>query len=241
MTQPTRTRHHTAEPPEDVVLGVDTHKNTHVAAVTTTTGAMLDTRSFPTTQEGYRQLLAWARAFGQLQRADVECTGSYGAALTRYLHSECITVIEVNQPDKATRRRRGKTDAIDAATAAQAVLSGRATANAKTSDGPVEAIRMFKMAKGFAIKSRSQAINQLKAVLVSADPALRESLSSFRVATDRVTGSMPATHEAPVPLGEVFEVSTHGHRSRVGSVFCRTRPASRPGRVGHHAHRHPRG
>lgn len=59
------------------------------------------------------------------------------------------------------------------------MLSGRATANAKTSDGPVEAIRMFKMAKGSAIKSRSQAINQLKAVLVSADPALRESLTGL--------------------------------------------------------------
>ncbi|MGW4981944.1 IS110 family transposase [Streptomyces mirabilis] len=177
MTQPTRPRHHTAESPEGVVLGVDTHKDSHVAAVTTNTGVLLDTRSFPTTQQGYRQLLSWARSFGQLQQAGVECTGSYGAALTRYLHSESVTVIEVNQPDKATRRRRGKTDAIDAAAAAHAVLSGRATATAKTSDGPVETIRMFKMAKGSATKSRSQAINQLKAILVSADPALRESLT----------------------------------------------------------------
>nr|WP_232789696.1 transposase [Streptomyces jeddahensis] len=114
-----------------------------------------------------------------MQRAGVECTGSYGAALTRYLHREGITVTEVNQPDKATRRRRGKTDAIDAAAAAQAVLSGRATAAAKTTDGPVETIRMFKMAKSSAIKSRSQVINQLKAVLVSADPALRESLAGL--------------------------------------------------------------
>ncbi|MEU1466178.1 IS110 family transposase [Streptomyces sp. NPDC005727] len=168
-----------AETPEDVVLGVDTHKDSHVAAVTTIAGVMLDTRSFPTTREGYRQLLSWARSFGRLQRAGVECTGSYGAALTRYLHSEGVTVIEVNQPDKATRRRRGKTDEIDAAAAAHAVLSGRATATAKTGDGPVETIRMFKMAKGSAIKSRSQAINQLKAILVSADPALRESLTGL--------------------------------------------------------------
>ncbi|WP_331745636.1 IS110 family transposase [Streptomyces mirabilis] len=179
MTQPTRPRHHTPEPLEDVVLGVDTHKDIHVAAVITTTGVLLDTRSFPTTENGYRQLLDWASAFGRLQRAGVECTGSYGAALTRYLHHEGITVTEVNQPDKATRRRRGKTDAIDAAAAAQAVLSGRATATAKTSDGPVEAIRMFKMAKVSATKSRSQAINQLKAVLVAADPALREALSGL--------------------------------------------------------------
>ncbi|MFT9474363.1 IS110 family transposase [Streptomyces sp. 11-1-2] len=135
MTQPTRPRHHTPEPLEDVVLGVDTHKDIHVAAViTTTTGALLDNRSFPTIEDGYRQPLAWACTFGRLQRAGVECTGSYGAALTRYPHREGIAVTEVNQPEKATRRRRGKTDAIDATAAAQAVLSGRATAAAKTGE-----------------------------------------------------------------------------------------------------------
>jgi hypothetical protein len=66
-----------------------------------------------------------------------------------------------------------------------------------------------------------------------------ETLSVFRVATGRMTGWPPATHEAPVPLREVFDVSTHQRRNLVGSVSCRTRPASRSGRVGDHAHRHP--
>ncbi|MFI1368907.1 IS110 family transposase [Streptomyces griseochromogenes] len=83
--------------------------------------------------EGYRQRLSWARAFKRLQQAGVECTGSYGAALTRYLHHEGITVTEVNRPDKAARRRHGKSDSLDAAAAARAV-SGRATATAKTTD-----------------------------------------------------------------------------------------------------------
>ncbi|MFJ5221182.1 IS110 family transposase [Streptomyces sp. NPDC088354] len=179
MTQRTDPRHHATDLSEEVVLGVDTHKDSHAAAVVTTTGALLDNRAFPTTGEGYRQLLSWARSFGRLQRAGVECTGSYGAALTRYLHSEGLTVTEVNQPDKAIRRRRGKTDAIDAAAAAHAVLSGRATAAAKTTNGPVETIRLFKMAKTSAVKSRSQAINQLKAILVAADAALRESLAGL--------------------------------------------------------------
>jgi transposase len=87
-----------------------------------------------------------------------------------------IAVIEVSQPDRATRRRLGKTDAIDAESAARAVLAGQATASAKAGDGPVEMIRMFKLAKASAIKARTQAINQLKAVLVGADPALREKL-----------------------------------------------------------------
>lgn len=164
---------------EEVTLGVDTHKDVHVAVVLTTLGAVAGTRSFPTTAVGYQQLLDWARTFGLLQRAGVECTGSYGVGLTRHLHRAGIEVIEINQPDRSDRRRRGKTDAIDAEAAARAVLSGRATAMAKTGDGHVEMLRMFRLAKDSATKSRSQAINQLKAVLVRAEPALRDALSGL--------------------------------------------------------------
>jgi len=179
ITQPTAPCHVTADAEEDILLGVDTHKDVHAAALITTLGAVLDGRSFPATAEGYRQLLSWAHSFGILRRAGVECTGSYGAALTRHLRAEGIEVTEVNQPDKAARRRHGKTDAIDAEAAARAVLSGRATATAKTSDGPVEMLRLFKLAKGSAIKSRTQAINQLKSVLVCTDAELRESLAGL--------------------------------------------------------------
>lgn len=92
-------------------------------------------------------MLAWARGFGAVHRAGVECTGSYGAALSRHLHAEAVTVIEVNRADRGNRRRRGKTDTIDAEAAARAVLSGRATAIAKASDGHVQMLRMFKLAK----------------------------------------------------------------------------------------------
>ncbi|MCA1707160.1 MAG: IS110 family transposase [Actinobacteria bacterium] len=164
---------------EEVILGVDTHKDLHVAAVITALGALRESKTFPATAAGYQALLAWAETFGTLRRAGVECTGSYGAALARHLRAAGIKVIEVNQPDKATRRRRGKTDTLDAESAARAVLSGRATASAKTGDGPVEMLRIFKLAKASAIKARTQTINQLKAVLVAADPQLRETLSGL--------------------------------------------------------------
>jgi transposase len=164
---------------EEVILGVDTHKDIHVAVVISGVGVLLDSRDFPTTATGYRELLRWARAHGAVQRAGVEGTASYGAALARMLHCEGILVIEVNQPDKAHRRRRGKTDALDAEAAARAVLSGRATAIAKAGDGPVEITRMLKLAKTSAVKSRTQAINQLKAVLVGADPAPREHMAGL--------------------------------------------------------------
>jgi transposase len=165
--------------PDEVVVGVDTHKDVHVAAVLTALGVLQETKTFPATAAGYQALLAWAGTFGILRRAGVECTGSYGAALARYLRAAGVEVIEVNQPDKATRRRRGKADTLDAESAARAVLSGRASGSAKAGDGPVEMLRMFKLAKSSAIKARTQTINQLKAVLVAADPQLRETLAGL--------------------------------------------------------------
>ncbi|PBC70324.1 transposase [Streptomyces sp. TLI_235] len=164
---------------EEVVLGVDTHKDVHVAAVITSLGASLAHQEFPTTALGYRQLVIWARSFGTLRRAGVECTGSYGAALARVLRREGIDVVEVNQPDRATRRKRGKTDAIDADAAARAVLSGRATTTPKTADGPAADMRVLRLAKESAVKARTQAMNQLKAVLLAVDPDLRESLAGL--------------------------------------------------------------
>ena len=164
---------------EEIVLGVDTHKDQHVAAVLTVTGLVVAHAAFPATASGYRRLATWACSFGLVHRAGVEGTGSYGAALARHLAAEGFLVLEVNRPNRALRRRRGKTDVIDAENAARAVLSGEATATPKSADGPVEALRMFKVAKDSAIKARTQAINQLKALLVSADPGLRERLAGL--------------------------------------------------------------
>ncbi|MER6270339.1 IS110 family transposase [Streptomyces sp900105755] len=169
------------DPPvrHEVVLGVDTHGEVHVAAVVSPLGKVLGTESFPATAAGYRRLLVWARKLGTVRRAGVEGTGTFGAGLSRYLLAQQVQVYEVNRPDRTARRLLGKSDPLDAQAAARAVLSGRAKARAKTGDGPVHSARMFKLAKDSAVKARTQAINQLKAVLVIADPALRERLSSL--------------------------------------------------------------
>ncbi|MEV8393511.1 MULTISPECIES: transposase [unclassified Streptomyces] len=179
MPQSTLPAQRVPDPAEDVILGVDTHKDVHVAAVITTLGASLAQQEFPATAAGYRQLLSWGRSFGVLHRAGVECTGSYGTALTRSLRKEGIDVVEVNQPDRATRRKRGKTDAVDADAAARAVLSGRATTVPKNGDGPAADMRVLRLAKESAVKARTQALNQLKDVLLAIDPDLRELLTGL--------------------------------------------------------------
>ncbi|MCX4671134.1 transposase [Streptomyces sp. NBC_01381] len=166
-------------PGGEAVLGVDTHRDAHVAAVLSVNGVVLATDEFPATAAGYRDLLKWARKSGVVRRAGVEGTGSYGASLSRYLLAQGVDVLDVNRMDRADRRRRGKSDPLDAQNAARAVLSGRARARAKAGDGPVQVARMYELTKVSAVKARTQAINQLKAVLITADPALREELAGL--------------------------------------------------------------
>ena len=102
-----------------VVGGVDTHKDLHVAAVVDDQDRVLATHCFATTRQGYRQMLAWMRSFGAVQRVDIESTGSYGAGLLRFLQQASVEVLEVTTPDKHDRRRRGKNDDLDAQDAAR--------------------------------------------------------------------------------------------------------------------------
>jgi transposase len=159
-----------------VTGGVDTHADVHVAAAVDQVGGVLGTASFPTTPAGYRRLLSWLRSHGDLVSVGVEGTGSYGAALARHLTEQGVTVLEVSRPNRQVRRRHGKTDVVDAIAAARAVLSGEATATPKSHDGPVEALRLLKMLQRSANKARTQALNQLRAVVLTAPEELRQRL-----------------------------------------------------------------
>src|ERR1044071_3404589 len=115
-----------------VIGGIDTHKDLHVAAVLDLAGIVLGTESFATTRAGYRALLRWMRAYGEVREVGIEGTGSYGAGVTRHLHEAGVTIVEVDRPDRSDRRRRGKSDTLDAENAARAVLAGRRTTTPKT-------------------------------------------------------------------------------------------------------------
>jgi transposase len=163
--------------PRRVTGGVDTHADVHVAAgLDSATGRLLGAESFPTTAAGYAALLDWLRSFGEVDRIGIESTGSWGAGLARHLRVAGVAVIEVDRPDRKARRFEGKSDPTDAEAAARAVLSGRATGAAKTKDGLVEAVRALEVVYRGAVKDRTRAINQFKALLVSAPEALRGAL-----------------------------------------------------------------
>ena len=162
-----------------VVVGVDTHLDEHVAVVIDQPGVRLAERHTPANSYGYRELERWSQDLGEVRAFGIEGTGSYGAGLARFLSGRGFTVVEVNRPDRSARYRKGKSDPTDAEMAARAVLAGVANATPKPGEGDVEMIRMLKSTKDSAVKARTQAVNQMKALVVTAPAGLGETLDGL--------------------------------------------------------------
>ena len=161
---------------QTVIVGVDTHKHVHVAVAIDTCGIRLGDRSCAADSDGYQQLITWAERHGRVAAFGIEGTGSYGAGLARAVRRAGHQVLEVNRGDRRTRRIAGKSDTVDAETAARSVLAGQSTAIPKTADGAVEMMRHLKVARRTAVKARTSAMITLKPIIVHAPPVLREAL-----------------------------------------------------------------
>ncbi len=153
--------------------GVDTHADVHVAAAIDDNGALLGIESFPTDEAGYRRLGEWLVGFGPVIRVGVEGTGSYGVGLARHLHTVGVSVVEVDRPNRQRRRRLGKSDPIDAETAARAALSGSAKVTPKRRDGAVEQIRVLLVARRSARMQRTATLNQLRSIVLCGPDEVR--------------------------------------------------------------------
>jgi transposase len=162
-----------------VVGGVDTHKDLHVAAVVDERDRVLASQSFATTRQGYRQMLAWMRSFGEVQRIGIESTGSYGAGLLRFVQTVGIEVLEVTTPDRHSRRRRGKNDDLDAQNAAHAAFAGQRTVTPRSRDGMVESLRVLSACRKTAVAARRVALQLIQNTIVCAPDGLREVLRSM--------------------------------------------------------------
>lgn len=159
-----------------VYLGVDTHSDAHVGVALDEAGRRIGELSVLNSEAGYAELLGWALGFGYPVAVGVEGTGSYGAGLSRFLRAKGLLVVEVNRTSRQHRRRYGKHDAGDAEAAARAVLAGTASGEPKGADGAAESLRALRVARRSAVKARTQAANQLHALLSTAPDELREGL-----------------------------------------------------------------
>jgi transposase len=225
----------------DVIGGIDTHADTHHVAVITTTGARLGDAAFPTTAQGYRDLLAFVTGLGRVTTIGVEGTNSYGAEVTRFLRQVGVRVVEVIRPARQIRRQRGKSDPIDAYAAAHAVLAGHDLPTPKHANGDVEAIRVLTIARRSAIKARTAASAQIKSLLVTAPDALRARFRdlSDRDLLDRLSAVRPGPAIAGVEAATLHALRHLARRHRVlteeiaqletdlDTIVTRTAPALR--------------
>ncbi|MEU5262091.1 IS110 family transposase [Amycolatopsis sp. NPDC021455] len=187
----------------EVIGGVDTHLDTHTAAVIDPVGRILGTAQFPADTAGYAALLSWMHQFGRPARVGVEGTGAYGAGLARLLHREQVTVIEVDRPARKTRRFQGKSDPIDAIAAARTALAAEHPTIPKLRDGRIEALRTLRVARRSAVDQRADTQRQIRALIVTAPDPLRNQLRGLKapalIATcaawhpDRTDTASPAT------------------------------------------------
>ena len=164
------------------VIGIDPDRDRVTASVvdTATTGEQA-TAVFETTRKGYEQLLKWADEHTQTTGRvwSVEGTGSYGAGLASYLTSRGEWVTEFNNPTPTADG--AKTDTLDARRAARQTL-GRPWPSTPRARGEREALRVLETTRRGAITARTSAINELKALLVTAPVDLRDQLRDLNTA-----------------------------------------------------------
>jgi transposase len=161
-----------------VAIGIDTHRDEHVAVAVDRLGQRLGALAFTVDEAGFAQIAAFARSFGEPVFA-IEGTGSYGASLARSLLAEGFAVFECERP--ARRRRKDKNDLIDAELAARRLLSDQPLALPRTGSER-EQLRLLLLERRSATHARQQAVNQLKAAIVTLDPPLRRQLGRLRPA-----------------------------------------------------------
>ena len=164
----------------DVVIGVDTHKQTHSAAVVSTTGVVIDRLTVTADPKGCRRLVDFGTRHGKKRVWAVEGTGTYGAGLTTALLSRGERVVEVERPKRPPRRGGVKTDDVDAVRAARQALSGEPWAEPRCR-GDREAIRVLLVTRAQVVDFRKRTITALHALVTTAPDSLRQRLRDLPV------------------------------------------------------------
>ncbi|MET9418729.1 IS110 family transposase [Streptomyces klenkii] len=160
----------------DGVIGVGTHRDTLAAAVVSPVGAVLETTDAPAHGRGYRRLLDFARQHVPGRRCwALEGTGSYGAGLAAFLEDAGERVIEVCRPKRPPVRGGRKTDMLDAIRAAREALATEHVIQPRKR-GEREALRVLLATRQGAVHASTAAVNQLKALIISAPDDLRSEL-----------------------------------------------------------------
>lgn len=223
----------------EVVIGVDTHTDTHTAAlIVVGTRAVLDTITVSADPDGYARLLALAEHHGGLRGWAMEGTGGYGAGPARHLAERGELVVELDRPVRPARRHGAKSDVIDAERAARDALTRVRLAAPKT--GPARAgLQMLLTARRAAVAAATDAQRQIRALVITAPEVVR---ARFRGQTTRqmlitAIGLRPHHHASEVEVFTALSVlramarrvtalqtEAGEHEKAITTIVCSWRP-----------------
>jgi transposase len=196
-----------------VFAGADTHADTIHIAVVSEHGQDLADQELPTTAAGYAQAISFITTHGVVQAFGIEGTSSYGAGLARAARAAGLDVLEVNRPDRHERRRKGKSDPLDAYAAARAVAFQRATTPPK--DEQIEGIRALLNVRRSAVKASTAAINQIRQMLITAPEPVRAKYSQTEPVTlTQALARSRSNHPDPVTAAVLLSLRALARRYR---------------------------
>jgi transposase len=204
----------------ELVIGVDTHTDTHTAAVVVAaTGALVETVTVSADPQGYQSLLAVAERHGGLRAFAVEGAGGYGAGLARHLTAAGEVVVELDRPARPARRGGRRSDPLDAERAARDALARTRLAAPKT--GPQRgALQALLTARRSAVEAATDAQRQLRALVITAPEPVRARFRGHRSTRAQLAiaaGLRPTTSSGDVEVVTALRV-LRGLARRVGAL-----------------------
>lgn len=175
----------------DVVIGVDTHVATHAAAaVDAHTGGVIAEITVEATAQGYLELDAFAADIATehaaLRAWAIEGTGSHGRGLAVHLHEAEEMVVELDRPERATRRGGVKSDPADAIRAArEAIARSRVGTPRGSGPDPVQgqtrqALSVLLAIRRSAVQGAADARRQLFSAVLTAPEPVRARLRGLK-------------------------------------------------------------
>jgi len=188
------------------VVGVDTHAATHTyALIEAPSGKLLDQKTFPTTPAGLSRATAWIgrRAGSNTESVLVsaEGTGSYGAIMARRLTEVGYRVVEAPTPSAKRLRGRGKTDSLDAITAARSTLIMDIEKLRDRRAGEVQtALKLLTVGREQMNADRLRTLNALIALIRAHDL----DLDARRALTPKQIATISSWRHRDEPLGSTF-------------------------------------
>jgi hypothetical protein len=222
----------------ELVIGVDTHADTHTAAlVAVGTRALVATVTVAADADGYTQLLELAERHGGLRAWAIEGAGGYGAGLTRHLARSGEMVVELDRPVRPARRAGAKSEVIDAERAARDALARTLLAAPKTGRQRA-ALQVLLAGRRSAVDAATTAQRQLRALVITAAEPVRARFRGHTTCTmidiaSRVRPGATADVEVFTVLStlralarriRVLQTETAHHERAIRQIVCSWRP-----------------